>query len=31
MADRGYPDARETALLRLAELELGDGDRLHVP
>ena len=30
MADRGYPDARETALLRLAELELGDGDRLHV-
>ena len=30
MADRGFPDARETALLQLAELELGDGDRLHV-
>ena len=30
MADRGMPDARETALLRFAELELGDGDRLHV-
>ena len=29
MADRGYPDARETALLRLAELKLGDGN-LHV-
>ncbi len=30
MADRGLPDARAMALLRLAELELGDGDRLHV-
>ena len=30
MADRGLPDARETALLQLAQLELDDGDRLHV-
>ena len=30
MADRGSPEARETALLRLAELELDDGDRLSV-
>ena len=30
MADRGLPDARGTALLRLSESELGDGDRLHV-
>ena len=29
-ADRGLPDARETALLQLAELELDDGDRLQV-
>ena len=28
--DRGSPDARETALLRLAELELGKGERLEV-
>ena len=28
--DRGFPDARETALLRLAELELGEGERLDV-
>ena len=27
---RGSPDAREAALLRLAELELGSGDRLDV-
>ena len=26
----GSPDARETALLRLAELELGEGERLEV-
>ncbi len=30
MSDRGFPDARETALLRLAKLELGDGERLDV-
>ena len=30
MSDRGFPDARETALLRLAELELGEGKRLDV-
>ena len=30
MSDRGFPDARETALLRLAELELGEGERLDV-
>ena len=30
MSDRGFPDAREAALLRLAELELGDGERLDV-
>lgn len=29
-SDRGLPDARETALLRLAELELGKGERLDV-
>ena len=29
-ADRGGPDAREFALLRLANLELRDGDRLSV-
>lgn len=29
-SDRGSPDARETALLRLAELELGKGERLDV-
>ena len=29
-SDRGFPDARETALLRLAELELDDGERLDV-
>ena len=28
--DRGFPDARETALLQLAELELGEGERLDV-
>ena len=28
--DRGFPDARETAFLRLAELELGEGERLDV-
>ena len=28
--DRGSPDAREAALLRLAELELGKGERLDV-
>ena len=28
--DRGFPVARETALLRLAELELGEGSRLDV-
>ena len=28
--DRGFPDARETAFLRLAELELGEGVRLDV-
>ena len=30
MSDRGFPDARETALLRLAELELGEDERLDV-
>ena len=30
MSDKGFPDARETALLRLAELELGEGERLDV-
>ncbi len=30
MSDRGFPDARETALLQLAELELGEGERLDV-
>lgn len=30
MSDRGYPDARETTLMRLAELELGEGERLDV-
>ena len=30
MSDRGFPDAREAALLRLAELELGDGERPDV-
>ena len=30
MSSRGLPDARETALLRLAELELGIGSRLDV-
>ena len=30
MSDRGFPDARETALLRLAELDLGEGERLDV-
>ena len=30
MADRGSPEARETALLRFAELELRRGDRLRV-
>ena len=30
MSDRGSPDAREFALLRLAELELMGGDRLQV-
>ena len=30
ISDRGFPDARETALLRLAELELGEGERLDV-
>ncbi len=29
-SDRGSPDARETALLRLAELELDNGERLDV-
>ena len=29
-ADRGHPDAREVALLRLADLELSGGDRLTV-
>ena len=29
-SDRGSPDAREAALLRLAELELGRGERLDV-
>ena len=28
--DRGFPDARETTILRLAELELDDGERLDV-
>ena len=30
MTDRGFPDARETALLQLAALELGEGERLEV-
>ncbi len=30
MSDRGFPDARETALLQLAKLELGEGERLDV-
>ena len=30
ISDRGSPDAREAALLRLAELELGKGERLDV-
>ena len=30
LSDRDFPDARETALLRLAELELDDGERLDV-
>ena len=30
MSDRGFPDARETALLRLAALELGESERLEV-
>ena len=30
LSDRGFPDARETALLRLAELELDKGDHLAV-
>ena len=30
MTDRGSPDAREIALLRLAEFELGEGERLDV-
>lgn len=30
LSDRGSPHARETALLRLAELELGKGERLDV-
>ena len=30
MSDRGFPDAREMALLRLAALELGEGERLEV-
>ena len=30
MSDRGVPDAREAALLRLAELDLCGGDRLKV-
>ena len=30
MSDRGFPDARAMALLRLAELELGEGERLNV-
>ena len=29
MSDRGFPEARETALLRLAALELGEGERLE--
>lgn len=29
-SDRGFPDARELALLRLADLELSRGDRLNV-
>ncbi len=29
-SDRGYPDARETALLKLADLSLGNGERLDV-
>ena len=28
VSDRGFPDAREAALLLLAELELGEGERL---
>ena len=30
MSDAGFPDAREMALLRLAELEFGEGERLDV-
>ncbi len=30
MSDRGSPDARETVLLRLADLDLGRGERLDV-
>ena len=30
MSDAGFPDAREMVLLRLAELELGEGERLEV-
>lgn len=30
MSDRGFPDAREAALLRLAQLELGEEERLDV-
>lgn len=30
MSDRGFPDAREMALLRLAALELGEGAELEV-
>ena len=30
MSDRGFPGARETALLQLAKLDLGGGERLEV-
>lgn len=30
MTDRGFPDAREMALLQLAALDLGEGERLEV-
>ena len=30
MSDAGFPDAREMALLHLAELEFGEGERLEV-
>ena len=30
LSDRGFPDAREMAFLRLAEVELDDGERLDV-